>query len=359
MISKKEALELLRSDISFFKEISEFSDILLQRNVSYSMNVFIPLTNACRNRCAYCYFRSDNPKLMNKKEVLNILHIGKRYNCKEALFTFGERPEMNDSIMEKLEFLGYSNVVDYLYDLCEESLNIGLLPHTNAGVIEFNELKMLREVNASMGLMLENASTRLCRKGMPHEKSPGKNPKVRIKYIKWAGKLKIPFTTGLLIGIGETYEEILGSLLVIKRIHEKYGHIQEVIIQNFKPKKGTPMENHREPSMFKMLKVVAVARLLLNTNIQVPPNLNKYWQIFIAYGANDLGGISPVTKDYINPEAPWPKIEELKKLAREININLKERLPIYPEFIEKGWFSEKVGSVIKRLCGEKHETGSS
>ncbi len=349
MITKKEALELLKSDISFFKKISEFSEILAQREVSYSKNVFIPLTNACRNRCGYCYFRSDSPKIMSREEVLRTVMLGKKFNCKEALFTFGEKPETNEKIKKTLKTFGYDSIVDYLYDLCEESLKIGLLPHTNAGVIEFSELKMLREVNASMGLMLENASTRLCKNGMPHEKSPGKNPKVRIRFIRWAGRLKIPFTTGLLIGIGENYEEILGSLLVIKRLHEKYGHIQEVIIQNFKPKKGTPMQDHREPSMFKMIKVVAVARLLLNTNIQVPPNLNRYWQMFIAYGANDLGGISPVTKDYINPESPWPEINELKVLAREMNIKLKERLPIYPEFIEKGWFSEKVGSVVEKL----------
>ncbi len=350
MITKKEALELLKSDLSFFKKISEFSDVLAQRTVSYSKNVFIPLTNACRNKCGYCYFRSDNPRIMNKEDVLRTLIIGKKYNCKESLFTFGERPETHSKIEKFLKTHGYGSITEYLYELCEESLKIGLLPHTNAGIIGYEELKMLREVNASMGLMLENASVRLCKRGMPHEKSPGKNPKLRIKFIRWAGKLKIPFTTGLLIGIGETYEEILGSLLVIKKLSEKYGHIQEVIIQNFKPKEGTPMANHREPSMFKMIKVVSVARLLLsNTNIQVPPNLNRYWQIFIAYGANDLGGISPVTKDYINPEAPWPKIEEIEKLSKELNIKLYERLPIYPEFIEKRWFSEKVGEVIEKL----------
>ncbi|MDI6654975.1 MAG: 7,8-didemethyl-8-hydroxy-5-deazariboflavin synthase subunit CofG [Candidatus Hydrothermarchaeota archaeon] len=322
--------------------------------VTFSKNVFIPLTNACRNRCAYCGFRSDAPQIMSRAEVLRILEEGKKQRCKEALFTFGEMPESSDKIRRQLKEWGYSSVLEYLYELCEDAINCGLLPHSNAGVIERKEMKMLSEVNASLGLMLENASERLCKKGMPHEHSPGKHPKLRLKVLENAGKLKIPFTTGLLVGIDETFEEILYSLRKIKKINDRYGHIQEIIIQNFKAKKNTPMQDSAEPSLHKMLTVVRAARLILpNMNIQVPPNLNPdTWQIFLSFGANDLGGISPTTKDYINPEADWPKIEKMKILAQKLGLKLRERLPVYPEFIKRGWYSKKLEELIKSYVDE-------
>ncbi len=338
-----QALKILKSSrIEFFKNKKFFID-----EVSFSKNVFIPLSNACRNRCAYCGFVSENPDILDKRKVKSILELGAKYKCREALFTMGEKPESNKKIKKKLKKFGYSSTIEYLYDLCREALKYKLLPHSNVGVASMEELKALREVNASLGLMLENVSERLCAKGMPHEHSPGKNPKLRIKTIELAGKLKIPFTTGLLIGIGETYDEIYESLLCIRELNEKYGHIQEVIIQNFKPKKGTPMENFKEPSTFKLLKVTYASRVLLETlGIQVPPNLNKRWQLFLFYGANDLGGVSPATIDYINPEAPWPRIEELRRKTNKLGIRLKERLPIYEKFIEKGWYSEEIGEII-------------
>jgi FO synthase subunit 1 len=318
--------------------------------VTYSRNVFLPLTDACRNACAYCGFRSDEPAIMERKEVLSVLKSGRKAGCKEALFTFGERPESNEKIKKILRGWGYSSMNEYLIDLCRDAIKLWLLPHTNAGALEKDEMKALKEVNASMGLMLESASKRLCEKGMPHERSPGKSPDVRLQTIENAGKLEIPFTTGLLIGIGETPDEILDSIEKIKTQNERYGHVQEVIVQNFKPKKGTPMEGWPEPDLSQMDAAVrAVKRIMPGTPIQVPPNLNPdTWPALVSAGVDDLGGISSTTKDYINPEAEWPQIQRLTSMAENIGITLRERLAIYPEFIKRGWYSEKIEELIER-----------
>ncbi len=349
MIKKSEALEILNSGIEFFEIIKEY-EIEKPKYVTYSRNIFIPVTNACRNRCKYCFFRSDKPYLLDERYVINLYKLARKYDCKEALFTFGERGDVaNKDIMEKLRKKGFENLLEYVYHLANKALEYDLLPHINAGVISYDEMKFLKEVSASMGLMLEIASKRLCEKGEVHENSPTKHPKYRLETIINAGRLRIPFTTGLLIGIGETNEEIINSLFLIKSIHKRYGNIQEVIIQNFKPKKGTEMESHPEPSLFRLLKVTFVARLILDDiPIQIPPNLNPAWELFINFGANDLGGISPITIDYINPEAPWPDINDIRRRLKEQGIELKERLAIYPEFIKKGWYSEKVGNVLKK-----------
>ena len=313
--------------------------------VTFSRNVFIPLTNACRNRCAYCGFRSDKHNLMTPKEVENLLNKAK--DASEALFTFGEKPDVFDDIKRKLRGMGYSNFLKYVVEMNILAIRKGLLPHTNAGVLSYNELKILKPFNASMGLMLEQAVELEC-----HALSPGKKPEVRIRTIKNAGKLRIPFTTGILIGIGETYYDRLYSLEVIKDIHDNYGHIQEVIIQNFTPKKGTPMENHKPPSVEEMIKVVKDARKILPNDIaiQIPPNLIEDIYPFLKAGANDLGGISEVTPDFINPEHPWPSIDELKKSLREFM--LKERLPIYPKYVKMGWFSNEISYLIDKLADD-------
>ncbi|MFQ5800577.1 MAG: 7,8-didemethyl-8-hydroxy-5-deazariboflavin synthase subunit CofG, partial [Candidatus Hydrothermarchaeales archaeon] len=297
---------------------------------------FIPLTNACRNRCAYCGFRSDEPQIMEREEVRGLLKSGKEHSCKEALFTFGERPEAYPEIKEKLEDWGYSTVIDYLYDLCLDAIELGLLPHSNPGSISRSQLKTLKEVNASMGLMLESASERLCQKGMPHEKSPGKAPKVRLKVLKEAGRLEIPFTTGLLIGIGETDDEIKDALYSIRKIHDRYGHIQELIIQNFRPKPDTLMANHPEPPLSRIISALKVAKELFpDEGLQVPPNLNPGREgVFLLNGANDFGGISSVTPDFVNPQDKWPSEEHLRNVAHKCGFVLRERLPVYPRFIE-------------------------
>ncbi len=315
--------------------------------VTFSRNVFIPLTNACRNRCAYCGFRSDEHRLMKPNDVRSLL--AKAKNASEALFTFGEKPDVYDDIKQKLRAMGYSSFLEYVRDMNELAVRMGFLPHTNAGVLSYNELKMLKPWNASMGLMLEQAVELEC-----HSLSPGKKPEVRIKTIKNAGKLQIPFTTGILVGIGETHYDRIYSLEVIADIHDNYGHIQEVIIQGFSPKKGTPMENWKPPSDEELLRVVRDARGILprDVPIQIPPNLVRDVYPFIKAGARDLGGISEVTPDYINPEHPWPSIVELKASLRG-EFLLRERLPIYPKFVKLGWFSDEISSLIDKLADEE------
>ncbi|MGF7119581.1 7,8-didemethyl-8-hydroxy-5-deazariboflavin synthase subunit CofG [Methanobacterium oryzae] len=322
--------------------------------ITYSKNVFLPITDICRNECGYCTFKKtpddENARiLMNKEEIFDILYKADEYKCKEALFTFGERPEETEEVKIALEELGYQNMIEYLYFICDETLKkTGLLPHSNPGILKKKELELLKEVNASMGLMLETTSKRLM-KTIVHNKSPGKDPKLRIKSIENAGKLKIPFTTGLLIGIGETIEERAESLLEIKRLNDKYGHIQEIIIQNFKPKPGIPMESWKEPSLIEMIKMVAVTKLLFpDIGVQVPPNLNKRnAQIFLLAGADDWGGVSPLTKDYVNPEAPWPELNDLKQMTEEMGFFLDERLPVYNKFISADYLSDKILNKIK------------
>jgi 7,8-didemethyl-8-hydroxy-5-deazariboflavin synthase CofG subunit len=345
-IGKNEALQLISAEPKEVMFIFAIANNLRIRkkgvNTSFSRKVFLPLINICRNACKYCGFRreptSSEAKILTIKEILKIARKGRRAACNEALFTLGEKPEEKyRAVRVELRKLGYSSTLEYLRDMCEKVVKeTGLLPHSNPGVLTKKEMTRLKDVNASLGLMLENSSERLCDKGGPHEFSPGKDPKLRLATIEYAGQLKIPFTSGLLIGIGETLEERVDSLFAIKKIHEKYGNVQEIIIQSFKPKMKTSMQNCVEPSFFDVLRTLAVARLIFggDMNIQAPPNLNREaCQLFLLAGANDWGGISPVTVDYINPEAPWPKISELEKLTVEAGFVLKERLPVYPEYI--------------------------
>ncbi|MFP4654184.1 MAG: 7,8-didemethyl-8-hydroxy-5-deazariboflavin synthase subunit CofG [Methanohalobium sp.] len=318
--------------------------------VTYSRNVFVPVTNICRNKCGYCGFRrnSDDPQaqLMSVDEIIPILKKGKVAGCTEALFTFGESAEDVPEYKNWLNEMGYRTTVDYVIELCKIAIDIGLLPHTNAGVLDKEQIKILKPYNASMGLMLETTSRLTA-----HDNSPGKLPETRIETIRSAGELKIPFTTGILVGIGETEDDRIKSLNKIKKLHEKYGHIQEVIIQNFTPKPGTSMENHPPPSTSTMLKTVSQARKILpdDVTVQIPPNLTDPY-LLIQHGATDLGGISPTTIDWINPESEWPDIVELEKMIH--CIPLKERLPIYPVYIEKGWHSEQLSGIINSLADD-------
>ncbi len=314
--------------------------------VTFSRNVFIPLTNACRNRCAYCGFRGDRHYLLKPDDVLKLLKRAK--SASEALFTFGEMPEVYGDIRDSLGRMGYSRFLDYVRDMNRLAVEMGFLPHTNAGVVGYNDMKMLKPWNASMGLMLEQAVELEC-----HSQSPGKKPEVRIRTIKNAGKLKIPFTTGILVGIGESRYDRIYSLEVIRDIHENYGHIQEVIVQPFCPKKGTPMEGWKRPSDSELLEVVRAARDILpeEVAVQIPPNLVSDPYPFLKAGANDLGGISDVTPDFINPEHPWPSIESLKERLK--GFRLRERLPIYPRFVKMGWFSEEISHLVLKLSDEE------
>ncbi|MEM2924323.1 MAG: 7,8-didemethyl-8-hydroxy-5-deazariboflavin synthase subunit CofG [Methanocellales archaeon] len=318
--------------------------------VSFSRNVFIPLTNVCRNKCGYCGFRRDinsnEAYLLTPEEVISIFKRGKAAGATEALFTFGELPELIPEFKEWLGKLGYDRTVDYLHDLCKLALEYGLLPHSNPGILSFSDMKKLKSVNASMGLMLETTA-----KLKAHRLSPGKAPEERLKVIENAGKLQIPFTTGLLIGIGETWEDRVDSLLAIRKLQDQYDNIQEVIIQNFVPKPRTEMSDHPPPSFETMKRMVILARAILQPEIaiQVPPNIFPY--SLVKYGANDFGGISEVTIDYINPEAAWPMLSELKRLAN--GIPLRERLPIYPRFVKRKWYSDLIGELIEKLANEE------
>lgn len=316
------------------------------RTVTYSRKIFLPITNLCRDRCSYCTFRKDpsDPEAwtMTPDDIVDVLRRGRDQGCKEALMCLGDRPEdAIPSYRKMLSGLGHRTTVDYIYQACEMAMEHGILPHTNAGVLGYDEMSRLKEVNASLGLMLENVSPRLRLQGMAHFSAPDKEPSVRLQMIREAGELRIPFTTGILIGIGETRQERVESLLAIRDLHRRHGHIQEVIVQNFRAKPGTRMADHEEPSGMELAKTVAVARLALGgeMNVQAPPNLSPQdHRLLLRSGINDWGGISPVTKDYVNPEAAWPHIEELRRTCLDEGFELRERLAIYPEFIHRAGF---------------------
>ncbi len=316
------------------------------RTVTYSRKVFLPITNLCRDRCSYCTFRKDpgdpDAWTMTRVEILEWLRKGQQQGCKEALMCLGDKPEKAyPQYRAQLAGMGSSSTADYVYRACEQALACGLLPHTNAGVLTCEEMRLLKKVNASLGLMLENVSPRLRQKGMAHFSSPDKDPALRLRMLREAGELAVPFTTGILVGVGETRQERVDSLIAIREIHRTYGHIQEVIIQNFRAKPGTRMAGFPEPDGLEMARTIATARLLLGgrMNIQSPPNLNPLdLHLILRAGINDWGGISPVSRDYINPEAAWPHIENLARTCREQGFLLKERLAVYDEFIERPGF---------------------
>jgi 7,8-didemethyl-8-hydroxy-5-deazariboflavin synthase CofG subunit len=312
--------------------------------VTFSPKIFIPLTNLCRDFCGYCTFRKapDEPgaKTMTIDEVLSVVRQGKALGCCEVLFSLGDKPEAIYAEMKSfLAERGYQRTLDYLYEACRVVLEeTRLLPHSNPGVMGKRDLQHLKEVNVSLGLMLENISERLMLRGGPHFDAPDKEPSIRRRTIEEAGKLRIPFTTGILIGIGETWEERIDSLFAIRELHQRYGHIQEVIVQNFRAKPDIPMRDHPNASYHDMLKTIALARLILggDTNIQAPPNLTpEKYELYLDAGINDWGGVSPLTPDFINPEAPWPALQTLKQKSADAGFALKARLPIYPEFIAR------------------------
>ncbi len=316
-------------------------DRLKGRTVTYSRKVFLPVTNLCADRCSYCTFRKDpgdpDAWTMTPEEIHGWSLTAAQQGCKEALVCLGDRPERAYAgYRETLASFGCKTTVDYLQIACGIALEYGLLPHTNAGVLDLQEMRRLKTVNASMGLMLESISPRLRLKGGSHFSAPDKEPALRLRMLREAGELRIPFTTGILVGIGETRAERVDSLIAIRDVRDALGHIQEVIVQNFRAKPGTRMAGFAEPDDLEMARTVAVARLLLrDTNIQAPPNLSPAaYRLLLRAGINDWGGISPVTRDYINPEAAWPQIGALAATCAEEGFTLRERLAVYPEFTE-------------------------
>ena len=330
--------------------------------MTYSPKVFIPLTRLCADVCHYCTFATTPSRLeapyLTEEEVLEIARAGAAAGCKEALFTLGDAPERRYAVArEWLEARGYSRTIDYVRHCAERVLKeTGLLPHVNAGVLEEADYQMLRRVAASVGLMLESTSERLLEKGMCHHGSPDKVPAVRLSSLEAAGRARVPTTSGVLIGIGETPKERIEALVALRDLHERHGHLQEVIVQNFCPKPGTKMSGAAEASEADFLRVIASARIVLpdEVSVQAPPNLNdERLAELIDAGIDDWGGISPVTLDHVNPEAPWPEIERLEAVCAKAGLPLVERLTVYPRFIGAAgseWLDPAVRPAVLKLA---------
>jgi len=326
--------------------------------ITFSPKVFIPLTKLCRDVCHYCTFaqppRRGEQAFLTADEVLELARAGAAAGCHEALFTLGDKPELRYRVArEELAAHGCESTLEYLTKIAGLVLaETGLLPHANPGVLTAADLRALRAVSVSQGIMLESVSERLCERGGPHFGSPDKHPAARLETLRLAGELAVPFTTGILIGIGETRAERIDALLAVRDIHDRFGHVQEVIVQNFRAKPGTRMADHPEPTLDELLWTCAAARLVLGPamNIQAPPNLSyEEFPRLLDAGINDWGGISPVTIDHVNPEAPWPELERLGRATRSRGLELAPRLPIYPEYAAEldRWCEPAVATAVK------------
>ena len=342
-ISKDESYQVFKIAYNEPDELYKTAQILREKNhqkiVTFSKKAFFNINNLCRDTCSYCTYKAEPTEkklsMMSEKDVKELSKLAKKYRCVEALFVTGERPEQTYDIAKKwLKSIGFSSTPEYLVHCSEIALNEGLFPHTNAGNLTKSEMSDLKKTNVSMGLMIENTSERLTEKDMPHNLAPSKNPKARLKILENAGEIGMPMTTGVLVGIGETPYEIIDSVFAIKKLHEQFGNIQEIILQNFQPKPDTMMNDHpsAEENYFKT--IVALTRIIMpQMNIQIPPNLSPHtYQRFLPIGINDWGGISPITPDYVNPEFSWPEIEKVEEYSKNAGYELKARFPVYPEF---------------------------
>src|SRR6186713_2525263 len=361
-MTRDEALHLAECDDldGLMRRAAARRDLAHGPIVSYSRKVFIPLTKLCRDVCHYCTFaqvpRAGKPVYLSPDEVLAIARAGAGAGCTEALFTLGDKPELRyQAARDALKALGHETTISYLTAMCALVLReTGLLPHANPGVMTREEIAGLREVTASQGIMLESTSERLCRQGGVHYGSPDKHPAVRLETLRLAGELKVPFTTGILIGIGETRDERIDALEAIRDLHAAHGHIQEVIVQNFRAKPDTRLADSEEPDLDDLLWTIATARLILrpDMNIQAPPNLSPgVYQKLVGAGLNDWGGISPVTPDHVNPEAPWPAIAELARKSADAGKLLVNRLPVYPAYVRAAdtWLAPDIATRVRRM----------
>lgn len=330
------------------------------QTITYSRKVFIPLTTLCRDRCTYCTFAQPpgaGGMYLEPEEVMAIARAGASHGCTEALFTLGDRPE--DRWPQAREFLaahGEESTLSYVATMSKAVLEeTGLFPHANPGLMSAEEMISLRPFNPSMGLMLENVSPRLMEPGMPHHNCPDKDPGLRLQTIDNAGRLRVAFTSGILIGIGETNREIVDSVLALADRHRRWGCLQEVIIQNFRAKANTPMRLHAEPVPAWFSRVIAVARWLLGPeiNIQAPPNLTERFELYLDAGINDWGGVSPLTIDWVNPERPWPHLDELEARTSAAGFQLRPRLPVYPEYITSEWIDPLLLPKVADAVGDQ------
>ena len=356
--------ELSLEETPALMEVSAARRSRLHRaRLTYSPKVFLPLTNLCRNRCDYCSFRRSpgdaEEWTMSPEELGEWFARAESQGCVEALFCLGDTPETGfREYRDLLRGWGHENTVEYLHWAGALALEHGLLPHTNAGILSVEEMARLREVNVSLGLMLENVSPRLCEKGMPHHQAPDKRPHKRIGMTREAGALSIPFTSGLLLGIGETKRERVETLLAIRELHHEHGHIQEIIVQNFRARPEIVMADAPEPAEWEVAHAIALARLILDdeVSVQAPPNLNPAsTELLIRAGINDFGGVSPVSPDYINPGHPWPMLDALGEACASAGFELRPRLPIYDAYLKRPGFlheplREKVEAAARRLA---------
>jgi FO synthase len=346
-----------RNVSGLFSEARRLRDVGKGRTITYSRKVFVPLTTLCRDTCTYCTFAKPpgaGGEYLTPDDVMAIVRAGESHHCTEALFTLGDRPE--DRWTQAREFLaahGVDSTLGYVQLLTERvNAESSLFPHANPGLMDDDAQAALRPSNPSMGLMLENISPRLLEPGMPHHNCPDKDPEFRVETIEASGRQRVPFTSGILVGIGETAAEVIDSLFALADLQERLGSIQEVIVQNFRAKADTRMRGDAEPTVQYFARVVAAARWILGAemNLQVPPNLTEDFGVYLDAGINDWGGVSPLTIDWVNPEAPWPHLDKLRGVTEARGFDLVPRLPVYPEFISDEWIDEgllpKVRSAV-------------
>ncbi len=342
-ISRQDIIEIYQNAVEDSSELFSAAQNLRKKfkkdSVTFSKKAFFNIVNLCKDTCSYCTYKAEPEEeklsLMSKQQILELLQLAKKFRCVEALFVTGEQPEKKyQEARDWLKENGFKSTAEYLIHASELALELGLFPHTNAGNLNYEEMRELKKTNVSMGIMLENVSERLTEKGMPHYLAASKRPKARLEVLENSGKLGIPMTTGILVGIGETVEEIIDSILAIKQLHQKYGNIQEVILQNFQPKPDTIMKNAPSANENYFKTIVALSRIIMpEMNIQIPPNLSpKSYQSFLSVGINDWGGISPLTPDFVNPEFSWPEIDKVDENSKNAGFELKCRFPIYSEF---------------------------
>ena len=336
-------------DAALFAHASSLRDDGRGHVVTFSRKVFVPLTTLCRDRCTYCTFAKPpgaGGMYLEPEEVLAVVTAGDEAGCTEALFTLGDRPEERwPQAREFLASRGFGSTIEYVAEMSSlVRAETRLFPHANPGLLDDDDMRLLRPTNPSMGMMLENISPRLMEPGMPHHGTNTKDPSQRVATIESAGRVKVPFTTGILVGIGETTEDLVESLFALRELADRTGAIQEVIVQNFRAKADTPMRRTAEPIPRWFARVVALARWIMGpeANIQVPPNLTESFEIYLEAGINDWGGVSPLTIDWVNPEAPWPHLDELEERTRAAGFELRPRLPVYPEFIDQVWIDESL-----------------
>jgi FO synthase len=352
-------LEGVVDDSALFGHARVLRDEGRGKVVTYSRKVFVPLTTLCRDRCTYCTFAKPpgaGGMYLEPDEVLAIARAGHEAGCTEALFTLGDRPEERwPQAATFLSARGLNSTIEYVAEMSAlVRAETSLFPHANPGLLDDHDMRLLRTTNPSMGMMLENISPRLMEPGMPHNGTLSKDPARRVATIEAAGRARVPFTTGILVGIGETRGEIVDSLFALQGLAQATGAIQEVIIQNFRAKADTPMRHSAEPVPRWFARVVALARWIMGpeANVQVPPNLTEQFEIYLEAGINDWGGVSPLTIDWVNPEAPWPHLDELRSRTEGAGFTLRPRLPVYPEYIDKDWIDAALYADVVAAAGK-------